>query len=73
MKGERRFIRDIRTMDALTEDGARADVDAEMTALTPEDVTGQSLEGGDEVENLRNRYGSVILNIVVWIYCISVV
>lgn len=44
-------------MDALTEEAGRADVDvdAEMTALTPEDVTGQNLEASDEVENLRNR------------------
>ncbi|XP_037608197.1 cardiomyopathy-associated protein 5 [Sebastes umbrosus] len=41
-------------MDALTEEAGRADVDAEMTALTPEDVTGQNLEASDEVENLRN-------------------
>lgn len=51
-------------MDALTEDVARSDMDTEMTALTPEDITEQNLEGSDEVEILRNRYRSVILNIV---------
>lgn len=42
-------------MDALTEDLARADVDTEMTVLTPEDITEQNLGASDEVENLRNR------------------
>ncbi|XP_033951276.1 calpastatin [Pseudochaenichthys georgianus] len=41
-------------MDALTEELAPLDVDPEMTALTPEDFTGQNLEASDEVENLRN-------------------
>ncbi|KAF1377803.1 hypothetical protein PFLUV_G00204530 [Perca fluviatilis] len=41
-------------MDALTEDVARSDMDTEMTALTPEDITEQNLEGSDEVEILRN-------------------
>ncbi|KAK5901146.1 hypothetical protein CgunFtcFv8_026045 [Champsocephalus gunnari] len=41
-------------MDALTEEVAPLDVDPEMTALTPEDFTGQNLEASDEVENLRN-------------------
>ncbi len=58
---------DITTMDALTEDLARGDVDAEMTVLTPEDITEQNLGSSDEVENLRNRYPSVILNIVFFI------
>ena len=53
-------------MDALTEEVAPSDVDPEMTALTPEDFTGQNLEASDEVENLRNRYRSVFLNIVFW-------
>ncbi|XP_047425356.1 cardiomyopathy-associated protein 5 [Mugil cephalus] len=38
----------------VREDLARSDVDAEMTVLTPEDITGQNLDGSDEVENLRN-------------------
>ncbi|XP_042365730.1 cardiomyopathy-associated protein 5 [Plectropomus leopardus] len=41
-------------MDALTEDVLRPDVDAEMTALTSEDVTGQNPVVSDEVEDLRN-------------------
>ncbi|XP_040915590.1 cardiomyopathy-associated protein 5 [Toxotes jaculatrix] len=41
-------------MDTVTEDFARSDVDAEMTVLTPEDVTEQNLDAADEVENLRN-------------------
>ncbi|XP_068430442.1 cardiomyopathy-associated protein 5 isoform X2 [Clinocottus analis] len=41
-------------MDALTEDASRADVDSEMRAMTPEDITGLYLEAGDEVEILRN-------------------
>lgn len=49
---------DITTMDTLTEDFARSDVDTEMTVLQPEDITEQNLEAGDEVENLRNRYKS---------------
>lgn len=48
-------------MDTLTEDFARSDVDTEMTVLQPEDVAEQNLEAGDEVENLRNRYKSVIV------------
>lgn len=42
------------TMDTVTEGSAAPDVDAEMTALTPED-TEQNLEASDEVEHLRNR------------------
>lgn len=45
-------------MDTVTEGSAVPDVDAEMTALTPED-TKQNLEASDEVEHLRNRYSSV--------------
>ncbi|XP_060917557.1 cardiomyopathy-associated protein 5 [Labrus mixtus] len=41
-------------MDPLTEDLTRADVDAEMTVLTPDEFTEQILEGSDEVEHLRN-------------------
>ncbi|XP_008286807.1 cardiomyopathy-associated protein 5 [Stegastes partitus] len=41
-------------MDAVMEDLVRSDVDAEMTVLTPEDITGQNLDAGDEVETLRN-------------------
>ncbi|XP_023128816.2 cardiomyopathy-associated protein 5 [Amphiprion ocellaris] len=41
-------------MDTVTEDFARSDVDAEMTVLTPEDITGQNVDAGDEVETLRN-------------------
>lgn len=43
-------------MDTVREDLARSDVDAEMTVLSPEDITEQNLDGSDEVENLRNRY-----------------
>ncbi|KAL7376595.1 hypothetical protein ABVT39_011504 [Epinephelus coioides] len=41
-------------MDTLTEDVSRSDVDAEMTALTTEDITEQNPEASDEVEDLRN-------------------
>lgn len=41
-------------MDTVTEGSAAPDVDAEMTALTPEDIE-QNLEASDEVEHLRNR------------------
>ncbi|XP_043951954.1 cardiomyopathy-associated protein 5 [Gambusia affinis] len=41
-------------MDTLTEDLARADVEAEMTMLGAEDATEQNVEASDEVENLRN-------------------
>ncbi|KAL3041946.1 hypothetical protein OYC64_020007 [Pagothenia borchgrevinki] len=47
-------------MDALTEEVAPSDVDPEMTALTPEDFTGQNLEASDEVENLRNSLREVV-------------
>ncbi|KAJ4926356.1 hypothetical protein JOQ06_008533 [Pogonophryne albipinna] len=47
-------------MDALTEEVAPLDVDPEMTALTPEDFTGQNLEASDEVENLRNSLREVV-------------
>lgn len=43
-------------MDTLTEDLARADVEAEMTMLGAEDATEQNVEASDEVENLQNRY-----------------
>lgn len=43
-------------MDAANEDFSRQDVDPEMTMLTAEEVTEQSADGGDEVENLRRRY-----------------
>lgn len=46
---------EITTMDTLTEDVSRADLDSEMRVLTPEDITGRDLEAGDEVELLRNR------------------
>lgn len=46
-------------MDALSEALARAYADAEMTALTTEDVTEQNRDASDEVEHLRNRYKSV--------------
>lgn len=61
--GERlqRIHQDFATMDTLTEDFARSDVDTEMTVLTPEDITEQNLEASDDVENLRNRYKSVIV------------
>ncbi|AWP00701.1 putative cardiomyopathy-associated protein 5-like [Scophthalmus maximus] len=41
-------------MDSVTEDFARSDADTEMTVLTPEDITEESLDVSDEVENLRN-------------------
>ncbi|XP_069020827.1 cardiomyopathy-associated protein 5 isoform X1 [Embiotoca jacksoni] len=41
-------------MDTATEDLTRSDVDAEMTVLTSEDITGQNTEASDEVEILRN-------------------
>lgn len=50
-------------MDAANEDFSRQDVDPEMTMLTAEEVTEQSADGGDEVENLRRRY---FLNVSVW-------
>lgn len=46
-------------MDTLTEDFGRSDVDTEMRVLTPEDITEQHFEVGDDVENLRNRYKSL--------------
>ncbi|TDH02308.1 hypothetical protein EPR50_G00171580 [Perca flavescens] len=49
-------------MDALTEDVARSDMDTEMTALTPEDITEQNLEGSDEVEILRNSLREAVHN-----------
>lgn len=73
--GERlkQIHQDITTMDTVTEDFARSDVDAEMTVLTPEDITEQNIDAGDEVENLRNRWKSatIILNIIFWIYYCS--
>lgn len=50
---------DITIMDSVTEDFARSDADTEMTVLTPEDITEESLDVSDEVENLRNRCRSV--------------
>ncbi|XP_018549784.1 cardiomyopathy-associated protein 5 [Lates calcarifer] len=47
-------------MDTVTEDFARSDVDAEMTVLTPEDITEQNIDAGDEVENLRNSLREVV-------------
>ncbi|TKS84920.1 Cardiomyopathy-associated protein 5 [Collichthys lucidus] len=41
-------------MDALSEALARVYADAEMTALTTEDVTEQNRDASDEVEHLRN-------------------
>lgn len=43
-------------MDAAAEDASRVDVDSEMRAMTPEELLGQDLEAGDEVETLRNRW-----------------
>ncbi|KAF7217488.1 cardiomyopathy-associated protein 5 [Nothobranchius furzeri] len=40
-------------METSMEDFARSDVDAEMTILTSDDVTGQNTDHADEVENLR--------------------
>ncbi|XP_078812146.1 tRNA-uridine aminocarboxypropyltransferase 2 isoform X3 [Oryzias latipes] len=49
-------------MDAANEDFSRQDVDPEMTMLTAEEeeVTEQSADGGDEVENLRRRFSSTV-------------
>ncbi|XP_034458403.1 cardiomyopathy-associated protein 5 [Hippoglossus hippoglossus] len=47
-------------MDSVTEDFARSDVDGEMTALTPEDITEENLDASDEVENLRNSLREVV-------------
>ncbi|KAM4528179.1 uncharacterized protein PAE49_000119 [Odontesthes bonariensis] len=41
-------------MDTVSADFTRSDADPEMTMLTPDDVTGQDTDVGDEVENLRN-------------------
>lgn len=48
-------------MDTLTVDFGRSDVDTEMRVLTPEDITEHNIEAGDDVENLRNRYKSLII------------
>lgn len=70
-RGERlqQIHQDITTMDTLTEDFVRSDVDTDMTVLQPEDITEQNLEAGDEVENLRNRYKSVngICRYITWL------
>lgn len=47
-------------MDVLTESVAGSD--AEMTPMTPEDITDETLVS-NEVEHLQNRYG-VILSFV---------
>ncbi|CAJ1070442.1 cardiomyopathy-associated protein 5 [Xyrichtys novacula] len=47
-------------MEAVTEDLIRADVDAEMTVLTPEEFTEQNPEDSDEVEHLRNSLREVV-------------
>ncbi|CAB1417755.1 unnamed protein product [Pleuronectes platessa] len=47
-------------MDSVTEDFARSDVDAEMTALTPEDIIEETLDASDEVENLRKSLREVV-------------
>ncbi len=54
-------------MDTVTEALPGSDMDAEMTVLTPADVTEQNLDASDEVEDLRNRYKSVISDILFWI------
>ncbi|XP_037340828.2 cardiomyopathy-associated protein 5 [Pungitius pungitius] len=41
-------------MDTPAEDVSRVDVDAEMRAMTPEEIAVKDLEAGDEVETLRN-------------------
>lgn len=43
-------------MDTLSQRVVGSDMDTEMTALTSEDITEESLCGGDEVELLQNRY-----------------
>lgn len=43
-------------MDTLTEGLVGSDVDTEMTALTPVDITEQNLDASDEMEHLQNRY-----------------
>ncbi|XP_062269106.1 cardiomyopathy-associated protein 5 [Platichthys flesus] len=47
-------------MDSVTEDFARSDVDTEMTALTPEDISEETLDASDEVENLRKSLREVV-------------
>nr|XP_040053940.1 cardiomyopathy-associated protein 5 [Gasterosteus aculeatus aculeatus]XP_040053941.1 cardiomyopathy-associated protein 5 [Gasterosteus aculeatus aculeatus] len=47
-------------MDAAAEDASRVDVDSEMRAMTPEELLGQDLEAGDEVETLRNSLRKVV-------------
>lgn len=43
-------------MDTLTGGLAGSDMDAEMTALTPEETPEQNFDTSDEVEHLQNRY-----------------
>lgn len=43
-------------MDTLTHNVLESDVETEMTALTSEDITEESLSGRDEEELLQNRY-----------------
>lgn len=38
-----------------TEDLAQSDGDTEMLVLMPEDVAGQNLGDGDDMDSLRNR------------------
>lgn len=56
------------TMDTLTEGMAASDVDAEMTALTPDDINEDSADASDEVEHLQNRF---TCSSCFWIYYCS--
>lgn len=61
------------TMDTLTGVLAGSDMDAEMTALTPEETTEQNFDTSDEVEHLQNRYMcrsySCIFDFIAVLFC----
>lgn len=54
------------TMDTLSQSVVGSDIDTEMTALTSEDITEESLCVGDEVELLQNRY--IFNSVIFWVW-----
>lgn len=73
VRGQSRVHPHLTTMDTLTGSLAGSDMDAEMTALTPEETTEQNFDTSDEVEHLQNRYTchsySCILDFITVLFC----
>lgn len=66
-RGRDKKLQRLPTMDTLSQSVAGSDMDTEMTALTSEDITEESLSGGDEVELLQNRY--TFNSVTLWFRC----